>query len=129
MDTPLAYTAAGWESQLATNHLGHFALATGLHEGARGGGGRPGSCRSPRAATPARVPLRGTRLPAPRYTPNLGYGQSKTANVLFAVEAQRRWGSEGVTANALMPGGIWTGLRSTGTPSSSRSSSAPPATS
>ena len=34
-----------------------------------------------------------------------------TANVLFAVEAQRRWGHEGITVNALMPGGIWTGLQ------------------
>jgi NAD(P)-dependent dehydrogenase (short-subunit alcohol dehydrogenase family) len=38
------------------------------------------------------------------------YGQSKTANVLFAVEAARRWAGDGITANALMPGGIKTGL-------------------
>jgi NAD(P)-dependent dehydrogenase (short-subunit alcohol dehydrogenase family) len=39
------------------------------------------------------------------------YGQSKTANVLFAVEATRRWASDGITANALMPGGIATELQ------------------
>ena len=39
------------------------------------------------------------------------YGQSKTANVLFAVEASRRWADDGVTSNALMPGGILTALQ------------------
>lgn len=32
MATPLTRTESGWESQFATNHLGHFALATGLHD-------------------------------------------------------------------------------------------------
>ncbi|GAA3438394.1 hypothetical protein [Kutzneria kofuensis] len=39
------------------------------------------------------------------------YGQSKTANVLFAVEATRRWAADGITANALMPGAIATNLQ------------------
>jgi NAD(P)-dependent dehydrogenase (short-subunit alcohol dehydrogenase family) len=38
-------------------------------------------------------------------------GQSKTANVLFAVEATRRWAADGITANAVMPGGIATQLQ------------------
>ena len=42
------------------------------------------------------------------YEPFGAYGQSKTANVLFAVEATRRWADDGITANALMPGGIAT---------------------
>jgi NAD(P)-dependent dehydrogenase (short-subunit alcohol dehydrogenase family) len=45
------------------------------------------------------------------YEPWAAYGQSKTANVLFAVEATRRWAADGVTANALMPGGIRTNLQ------------------
>ena len=45
------------------------------------------------------------------YDPGLAYGQSKTANVLFAVEATRRWGTEGITANSLMPGSIATRLQ------------------
>ncbi|MEA2222909.1 MAG: hypothetical protein QOH83_1285, partial [Solirubrobacteraceae bacterium] len=45
------------------------------------------------------------------YEPFLAYGQSKTANVLFAVEATRRWADDGITANALMPGGIETNLQ------------------
>jgi NAD(P)-dependent dehydrogenase (short-subunit alcohol dehydrogenase family) len=46
-----------------------------------------------------------------QYDPIGAYGQSKTANVLFAVEATRRWADDGITANALMPGGIATGLQ------------------
>ena len=45
------------------------------------------------------------------YEPFLAYGQSKTANVLFAVGATARWAADGITANALMPGGIATNLQ------------------
>ena len=44
------------------------------------------------------------------YDPFGAYGQSKTANVLFAVEATRRWADDGITANSLMPGAIFTRL-------------------
>jgi NAD(P)-dependent dehydrogenase (short-subunit alcohol dehydrogenase family) len=40
------------------------------------------------------------------YDPGLAYGQSKTANVLFAVEATRLWAADGITANAVHPGAI-----------------------
>ena len=106
MDTPLAYTTAGWESQLATNHLGHFALTTGLHEAlvaagsarvvsvaSSGHGGSPFHFEDPFFL----------RRP---YEPGLAYGQSKTANVLFAVEAARRWADDGIAVNALNPGRI-----------------------
>jgi NAD(P)-dependent dehydrogenase (short-subunit alcohol dehydrogenase family) len=39
------------------------------------------------------------------------YSQSKTANILFAVEASKRWATDGITANALMPGGIRSNLQ------------------
>jgi NAD(P)-dependent dehydrogenase (short-subunit alcohol dehydrogenase family) len=45
------------------------------------------------------------------YDPWVAYGQSKTANVLFAVEANRRWSGAGIFTNALMPGGIRTNLQ------------------
>jgi NAD(P)-dependent dehydrogenase (short-subunit alcohol dehydrogenase family) len=45
------------------------------------------------------------------YDPFAAYGQSKTANVLLAVEADRRWARDGIRANALMPGGIATNLQ------------------
>ncbi|MGW0902851.1 SDR family oxidoreductase [Streptomyces sp. NPDC002853] len=41
----------------------------------------------------------------------IAYGQSKTALILFAREAARRWSGEGITANAVNPGGIDTGLQ------------------
>ena len=111
MDTPQGTTAQGWETQFGTNHLGHFALATGLHAAlAAAGDARVVAVSSSgHAASPVVFDdLFFERRP---YDPGLAYGQSKTANVLFAVEATRRWAEDGVTANALMPGGIWTPLQ------------------
>jgi NAD(P)-dependent dehydrogenase (short-subunit alcohol dehydrogenase family) len=44
------------------------------------------------------------------YDPEVAYAQSKTANVLFAVEANRRWAGDGITVNAVHPGAILTNL-------------------
>jgi NAD(P)-dependent dehydrogenase (short-subunit alcohol dehydrogenase family) len=99
------------EMQFATNHLGHFALALGLHDSlAAAGNARivsvssSGHLRSPIVWDDIDFAFR-------PYEPFLAYGQSKTANVLFAVEATRRWAADGITANALMPGGIETPLQ------------------
>lgn len=43
------------------------------------------------------------------YDPQIAYARSKTANVLFAVGATRRWADDGVVANAVNPGGVATG--------------------
>ena len=109
--TPEQYTPAGWELQFATNHLGHFALARGLHAAlAADGSARMVSVSSSgHAGSPVVFDdLFFARRP---YEPGLAYAQSKTANVLFAVEASRRWADDGITANALMPRGIWTRLQ------------------
>jgi NAD(P)-dependent dehydrogenase (short-subunit alcohol dehydrogenase family) len=111
MASPLMRTAEGWEMQFATNHLGHFALATGLY-------------RSLALAQGARVVSvsSGAHLRSPvvfddihylhrPYDPWTAYGQSKTANVLFAVEAAKRWAADGIVVNSLMPGGIRTRLQ------------------
>ena len=101
----LQRTAAGWEMMFATNHLGHFALALGLHDSLAAGGARivavssAGHLRSP-------VIFDDINFTCRPYDPGLAYGQSKTANVLFAVEAARRWGSDGITANAVQPGPV-----------------------
>jgi NAD(P)-dependent dehydrogenase (short-subunit alcohol dehydrogenase family) len=111
MDTPQGVTAQGWETQLGTNHLGHFALTTGLRAAlAAAGDARVVSVSSSaHAASPVVFDdLFFTRRP---YTPGSAYAQSKTANVLLAVELTRRWAQDGVSANALMPGGIWTPLQ------------------
>ena len=116
MDTPQGVTAQGWETQLGTNHLGHFALTTGLHRAlASAGDARVVSVSSSaHAASP--VVFDDLFFARRAYTPGLAYAQSKTANVLFAVELTRRWAEDGVTANALMPGGIWTPLQRHWTP-------------
>jgi NAD(P)-dependent dehydrogenase (short-subunit alcohol dehydrogenase family) len=107
----LTISTSGHEMQFATNHLGHFALALWLHD-------------SLAAADSARIVSvsSGGHLRSPvvfddidyafrDYDPFGAYGQSKTANVLFAVEATRRWAADGIVANALMPGGIATPLQ------------------
>jgi NAD(P)-dependent dehydrogenase (short-subunit alcohol dehydrogenase family) len=111
MASPLMRTPDGWEMQFATNHLGHFALARGLRGAlATAGGGRIVSVSS---AAHLRSPVVFEDIQFQRrpYHPWLAYGQSKTANVLFAVEATKRWASDGITANALMPGAIRTKLQ------------------
>ena len=111
MDTPRGTTAQGWETQFGTNHLGHFALATGLHAAlAAAGDARVVSVSSSgHAGSP--IVFDDLFFARRAYDPGLAYAQSKTANVLFAVELTRRWAGDGITANALMPGGIWTPLQ------------------
>ncbi|WP_238412295.1 SDR family NAD(P)-dependent oxidoreductase [Saccharothrix deserti] len=110
MAAPETRTSRGWELQLATNHLGHFALATGLHGAlAAAEGARVVSVSSSGHLFSLVVfdDLHFTNRP---YDPWLAYGQSKTANVLFAVEGARRWSGDVITVNALMPGAIFTNL-------------------
>ncbi len=112
MASPLLRTPQGWELQFATNHLGHFALSTGLH-GALAAADGPARVVSVSSSAHHRSPVVFDDLHFERrdYDPWAAYGQSKTANVLFAVEASRRWAGDGITVNALMPGGIRTNLQ------------------
>jgi len=111
MACPEARTAEGWELQFATNHLGHFGLATGLHRALAAAGGARVASVSSSAHLRSPVVFDDIQFRAREYEPWAAYGQSKTANVLFAVEATRRWAGDGITVNALMPGGIRTGLQ------------------
>jgi len=111
MDTPRGETAQGWETQFGTNHLGHFALATGLHDALAAAGDARVVVVSSSGHASSPVVFDDLFFQRRPYEPGLAYGQSKTANVLFAVEATRRWAEDGITANALMPGGIWTPLQ------------------
>lgn len=111
MATPEQRTPEGWELQFATNHLGPFALALGLHDAlARAGSARIVSVSSS-AHQLSPVVFDDIHFLFRPYDPLLAYGQSKTANVLFAVEATERWAADGITANALMPGAIETRLQ------------------
>src|SRR3954464_15102901 len=97
MASPLMRTPEGWEMQFATNHLGHFALATGLLPALRAAGGA--RIVSVSSAAHLRSPVVFDDIPFDRreYEPWAAYGQSKTANVLFAVEATHRWAGDGIT--------------------------------
>ena len=105
----LRLTPEGWELQFATNHLGHFVLAFGLHDAlaAAPAGARIVSLSS-RGHLRSPVVFEDINFASRPYDPMLAYGQSKTANVLFAVEATRRWADDGITANAVHPGAIET---------------------
>lgn len=107
MANPETRVGPGWESQFATNHLGHYALINRLW----------------RAVTPGArvvsVSSRGHHFSGIRwddidfeqdYDKWQAYGQAKTANVLFAVHLDKLAQDQGVRAFALHPGGIMTNL-------------------
>ncbi|PNG97899.1 SDR family NAD(P)-dependent oxidoreductase [Streptomyces malaysiensis] len=183
MALPEGRTPEGWDRQFTVNHLGHFALARGLHgalaaagsataapsaaaarpvgpaasatsagsagfpespgsagsvgfpgsagsagfpgfPGSAGSAGSAGSPGTPGTPASARIVVvsSAAHLRSPvvfddlhfdyrPYEPMLAYGQSKTANVLFAVGANARWAGDGIVVNALSPGGIRTNLQ------------------
>jgi NAD(P)-dependent dehydrogenase (short-subunit alcohol dehydrogenase family) len=110
MAAPLDRTRTGLESRCATNHLGHFALATALHDALASANNARFVSVSSRAHLCSPVDLDDINFNRRDYDPWLADGQSKTANVLFAVEATRRWAYDGITTNALHPESIWTNL-------------------
>jgi NAD(P)-dependent dehydrogenase (short-subunit alcohol dehydrogenase family) len=107
----LTRTPQGREMQFAVNFLGHFALTVGLHDAlARAGGARIVSLSSSaHMAYPVIFDDLDHRFRF--YDPIGAYGESKTAGVLLAVEADRRWSGDGIRANALHPGAIATNLQ------------------
>jgi NAD(P)-dependent dehydrogenase (short-subunit alcohol dehydrogenase family) len=111
MACPERYTQEGWEWQFATNHLGHFALTTGLHGAMAADGAARIVVVSSSGHQISPVVFDDVHFAFRPYDPWLAYGQSKSANVLFAVEASRRWAGDGITANALMPGAVYTNLQ------------------
>ena len=102
----LTFSFEGHELQFATNHLGHFRLAVGLLPALRAAGGARIVSLSSRAHLASPVVFDDIDFAHRAYDPALAYAQSKTANVLFAVEATRRWAEDGITANAVHPGAI-----------------------
>jgi NAD(P)-dependent dehydrogenase (short-subunit alcohol dehydrogenase family) len=108
MATPKGQTADGFETQFGTNHLGHFVLVNRirslLHNGSRLVNLSSAGHRF------SDVNLDDPNFECTEYTPFGAYGRSKTANVLFAVEFDRRHRNEGVRATAVHPGGIQTEL-------------------
>lgn len=111
MLTPELRTPQGWELQFATNHLGHFALAVHLHAALRAAGNARIVSVSSSGHGNSDIVFDDMFFERRPYDAGQAYGQSKTANVLFAVEASRRWSEDGIRANAVMPGGVWTNLQ------------------
>jgi NAD(P)-dependent dehydrogenase (short-subunit alcohol dehydrogenase family) len=115
MATPLTRTPEGWELQFATNHFGHFTLTLGLFDALRAEGARVVNVSSA-AHLSSPVVFDDIHFERREYDRWQAYGQSKTANILFGVEAGKRWSSDGITMNALMPGVILTALQRHVTP-------------
>ena len=111
MVTPEEYTPDGRELQFATNHLGHFELTLGLHRALAEADGARVVAVSSSGHLLSPVVFDDLDFRFRPYDPLLGYGQAKTAVVLFAVEGTRRWAGDGITVNSLMPGNISTGLQ------------------
>ncbi|MBD0691076.1 SDR family NAD(P)-dependent oxidoreductase [Streptomyces sp. CBMA123] len=111
----LERTREGWELQFATNHLGHLALAVGLHDALALGASERDGARIVSVSSTAHmrsgIDFDDLHFERRRYDPQIAYAQSKTANSLFAVEATRLWASDGIVANAVNPGGVATGLQ------------------
>lgn len=110
MASPEHRVGPGWESQFATNHLGHFALTNLLWPALAAG----------RGARVVSLSSTGHKLSPVRFDDiNFGsgydkwkaYGQAKTANSLFAVHLDALGKDEGVRAFAVHPGGIMTELQ------------------
>lgn len=110
MATPLFRDADGHEGQFATNHLGHFRLVRALWPAlvkARGARVVSVSSRGHLIAGVDFDDIDFVRRPYDRW---VAYGQSKTANILFAVALDRRGADTGVRAFSLHPGQVLTGL-------------------
>ena len=108
MATPLRRDARGYESQFATNHLGHFQLTVRLWP-ALASGARIVSLSS-RGHQGSGVDFDDTMFERRTYDKWVAYGQSKTANALFAVGLEARGGARGIHAFAVHPGLIITDL-------------------
>jgi NAD(P)-dependent dehydrogenase (short-subunit alcohol dehydrogenase family) len=108
MACPKGQTSDGFETQFGTNHLGHFVLVNRIASLLK-----PGSRLVNLSSAGHRfsdVDLDDPNFEHTPYTEFGAYGRSKTANILFAVEFDRRHQANGVRATAVHPGGIQTEL-------------------
>ena len=116
MACPLAYTADDLEMQIGSNHFGHYLLTVLLAPALKNGAQHQG--RSARVVELTSIGHRrgGVNFDDPHYRHRPyekweAYGQSKSANALFAVGFHARFKDKGVSANSVMPGGIMTPLQ------------------
>ena len=108
MATPFGHTKDGFETQFGTNHLGHFVFVNRIAALLKSGGRLVNLSSAGHRFSD--VNLEDPGFEHTEYTPFGAYGRSKTANILFAVEFDRRHKDHGVRATAVHPGGIQTEL-------------------
>jgi NAD(P)-dependent dehydrogenase (short-subunit alcohol dehydrogenase family) len=108
MACPKGATVDGFETQFGTNHLGHFVLVNRIASLLKTGSRLVNL--SSAGHRYADVDLEDPNFERGPYEPFIAYGRSKTANVLFAVEFDRRHKARGARATAVHPGGIRTEL-------------------
>ncbi len=110
MATPLTRDERGYELQFSTNHLGHFQLTARLWPALKKSGNARVVALSSRGHARGGVDLSDPNFNKRPYDKWAAYGQSKSANSLFAVELDKRGQKDGVCAFAVHPGGIPTDL-------------------
>ena len=108
MACPKSQTSDGFETQFGTNHLGHFVLVNRIASLMKRGSRLVNLSSAGHRFSD--VDLEDPNFERTRYTEFGAYGRSKTANILFAVEFDRRHKAHGVRATAVHPGGIQTEL-------------------
>jgi NAD(P)-dependent dehydrogenase (short-subunit alcohol dehydrogenase family) len=110
MATPLVRDPRGFESQLATNHLGHFQLTARLWPALRQASGARVVSLSSRGHMRSGVDFDDPHFERRSYDKWKAYGQSKTANALFAVALDARGEAHRVRVFAVHPGAVMTDL-------------------
>jgi NAD(P)-dependent dehydrogenase (short-subunit alcohol dehydrogenase family) len=110
MATPLTRNIRGYESQFSANHLGHFQLTARLWPALLNAHGARVVSVSSRGHQRAGIDFDDPHFQHRPYDRWKAYGQSKTANVLFAVELDRHGEASGIRAFAVHPGSILTDL-------------------
>lgn len=108
MNCPFGHTKDGFETQFGTNHLGHFVLINRIAPLIADGGRVVILSSSAHAASD--VDLEDPGFEHTQYEGFAAYGRSKTANVLYALELDRRLKARNIRVTALHPGGIMTEL-------------------
>lgn len=109
MACPYEKTVDGFESQFGVNHLAHFLLATSLVPELKAG--KPSRVVAVSSIANRRGGINWDDINWEKnYDRWAAYGQSKTANILFAKQFNKLYSSEGIQAYALHPGGIMTNL-------------------
>ncbi|HEX3227437.1 MAG TPA: SDR family NAD(P)-dependent oxidoreductase [Pyrinomonadaceae bacterium] len=108
MATPFGHTADGFETQFGTNHLGHFVLVNRIAPLIRKEGRLINLASAGHRFS--NVDLEDPNFERTPYEPFVGYGRSKTANILFAVAFDKRHRDRDIRAAAVHPGAIHTEL-------------------